>query len=48
MGASDLGRCPNCNQAIADWDVLISYVRDDGTLGRYAECPDCREVVPPT
>jgi hypothetical protein len=44
---SRIGTCPQCETAIAAHDVLIAYEREDG-IARYAECPECHEVVKPT
>jgi hypothetical protein len=43
---SRIGTCPHCETAITAQHVLIEYERPDG-LARYAECPDCHEVVDP-
>ncbi|MFC4552767.1 MULTISPECIES: hypothetical protein [Halorussus] len=41
-----LGRCPNCARAIPRDYLLIEYV-SEGTPAKFAECPDCRDVVHP-
>ncbi|MDX1748158.1 MAG: hypothetical protein R3324_19665 [Halobacteriales archaeon] len=45
--SSMLGVCPKCGAAVPKSWLLIEYERSDGDLGRYAECPDCEEVVRP-
>jgi len=49
MSDSDgiLGRCPNCGGEIPSAYLLIEYEATDGSLGRWAECPDCDDVVDP-
>ena len=49
MSDSDrtLERCPQCNEAIPSVYLLIEYETDTGQTGRWAECPDCGEVVDP-
>lgn len=44
---SVLGNCPECGAAVPRPWLLIEYERSDGESGRYAECPDCGEVVRP-
>lgn len=41
-----LGECPTCAVSLPSHRLLIEYETDDG-LGRYAECPDCKDVVTP-
>ncbi|WP_202935125.1 DUF7837 family putative zinc-binding protein [Halorussus amylolyticus] len=42
-----LGRCPNCEGTITRDYVLIEY-ESRGQTARFAECPDCRDVVHPS
>ncbi|APE95687.1 DUF7837 family putative zinc-binding protein [Halodesulfurarchaeum formicicum] len=42
----EIGRCPLCDSPITEFDVIIRYGRDNQTK-RYAECPNCEEVVGP-
>ena len=45
--ASSTGTCPVCGNSLASWTVLIEYERAGGERARYAECPDCGDVVHP-
>lgn len=45
--ASTLGRCPNCDEAITR-DYLIIEYESKGRPAKFAECPDCRNVVHPS
>lgn len=42
-----LGTCPNCGHPIRPLDELITYERSDSSVGVFAECPSCEEVVNP-
>lgn len=42
-----LGECPQCGREIPSAYLLIEYEAEDGTVGRWAECPECAEVVDP-
>jgi uncharacterized Zn finger protein len=42
-----IGVCPNCGQDIRTIDELIAYERSNSTIGVFAECPCCGEVVEP-
>lgn len=42
-----LGCCPNCGEEISDVFKMIEYTREDGSIGIYADCPVCREIVTP-
>ncbi|USZ68817.1 hypothetical protein NGM10_03555 [Halorussus salilacus] len=42
-----LGCCPNCGRAITRDYLLIEY-ESDGCPAKFAECPDCRDVVHPS
>lgn len=42
-----LGSCPDCGANITVGYELITYETPDG-VRRYAECPDCRDVVHPS
>lgn len=42
-----LGTCPDCGGEIRAVDELITYERSDGSVGMFAECPVCEEVVTP-
>ncbi|WP_455431121.1 DUF7837 family putative zinc-binding protein [Salinigranum halophilum] len=42
-----LGACPNCGHIIRPLDELITYERSDSSIGVFAECPSCEEVVNP-
>ena len=42
-----LGACPQCGREIPPAYLLIEYELEDDTVGRWAECPDCEEVVDP-
>jgi uncharacterized Zn finger protein len=44
---SRLGVCPNCGHDIQPIDELITYERSDSTIGVFAECPACGEVIDP-
>lgn len=44
---SILGRCPDCGERISRAGVLVEYEKDDGTVGIWAECPQCGSVVSP-
>ena len=44
---SRLGVCPNCGHDIRPIDELITYERSDSTIGVFAECPACGEVIDP-
>ena len=44
---SMLGRCPKCGEEIPSGWTLIEYEKADGTVGIWAECPACEEVVSP-
>lgn len=41
-----LGTCPCCDAAIPDGWLLIEYETADGS-DRYAECPECTQIVHP-
>jgi DNA-directed RNA polymerase subunit RPC12/RpoP len=41
-----LGRCTECDERIPAGWLLISYETASGT-DRYAECPDCGQIVHP-
>jgi len=42
-----VGQCPNCDERIPRDYLLIEY-ESDGRPARFAECPDCRDVVHPS
>jgi len=42
-----LGACPQCGREIPQAYLLIEYEAEDGTTGRWAECPECDEVIDP-
>jgi len=42
-----LGTCPNCGHLIRAVNELITYERSDNSIGIFAECPSCDEVVNP-
>lgn len=42
-----LGECPQCGREIPPAYLLIEYETEDGTVGRWAECPECTDVVAP-
>jgi len=42
-----LGACPQCGREILHAYLLIEYEAADGTTGRWAECPECDEVIDP-
>jgi len=42
-----LGVCPDCGAEIQQLQLLVEYEKDDGTIGRFAECVSCDEVVKP-
>lgn len=42
-----LGTCPECDEAIPVGWKLIEYEQTDGSIGVFAECPSCTEVVRP-
>ncbi|WP_438267191.1 DUF7837 family putative zinc-binding protein [Halorussus gelatinilyticus] len=42
-----VGRCPNCGESITRDYLLIEY-ESEGRPARFAECPDCRDVVHPS
>jgi endogenous inhibitor of DNA gyrase (YacG/DUF329 family) len=44
---SSVGECPDCGREIRSTNTLISYEKDDGTTGIFAECPECDDVVEP-
>ncbi len=44
---SRLGVCPNCGHDIRPIDELITFERSDDSIGMFAECPSCEEVVEP-
>ena len=41
-----LGSCPHCDSSIPDHRLLIEYDTASGR-SRYADCPNCRQVVHP-
>lgn len=41
-----LGDCPNCGSEISHGYLLIEYETGQGS-DRFAECPDCLDVVHP-
>ncbi|WP_458187160.1 DUF7837 family putative zinc-binding protein [Haladaptatus sp. NG-WS-4] len=43
---ASLGMCPDCESDIPRGYVLIEYGTENGKE-RFAECPDCREIVHP-
>lgn len=43
---ASLGRCPDCSGRIPRGYLLIEYETEEGSQ-RFAECPDCREIVHP-
>jgi DNA-directed RNA polymerase subunit RPC12/RpoP len=45
--ASPVGRCPQCGREIPEAYLLIEYETEAGETGRWAECPECDEVVSP-
>ncbi|MBX0288487.1 hypothetical protein EGH22_19330 [Halomicroarcula sp. F28] len=47
MTPKDLGDCPLCGAAITESWLLIEYETTEGTTGRWAECPNCSDVVDP-
>ena len=47
MTRDDCGECPLCGTSITEPWVLIEYENTDGTTGKWAECPDCAEIVEP-
>lgn len=42
-----LGACPDCGHDIRPVDEIITYERSDSTIGVFAACPSCEEVVSP-
>jgi len=44
---SHLGVCPNCSHDIRPIDELITFKRSDDSIGMFAECPSCEEVIEP-
>jgi len=42
-----VGDCPGCGERIPVAALLVEYDRGDGTVGRFAECPGCQDVVEP-
>jgi hypothetical protein len=42
-----LGRCPDCDEPIPETWLILEYEKEDGTVGKWAECPECRDVVAP-
>jgi len=42
-----LGACPQCGREIPPAYLLIEYELEDDTVGQWAECPECEEVVDP-
>ncbi len=44
--SAPLGMCPNCGSDITRGYLLIEYDTEEGAE-RFAECPDCREIVHP-
>ncbi len=42
-----LGRCPECGTDVSRARILVEYEKDNGTTGRWAECPGCEDVVSP-
>jgi len=42
-----IGACPNCERALRRAHVLIEYETAGGEQGRWADCPECGEVVDP-
>jgi len=47
FNAKTLGYCPECGNEIARDFLLIEY-ESGGRPARFAECPDCRNVVHPS
>ena len=47
LDAEPLGHCPECGTEIARGFLLIEY-ESGGRPARFAECPDCRNVVHPS
>nr|WP_236639913.1 phage terminase large subunit family protein [Salinigranum halophilum] len=45
--SSSLGRCPDCGRSISETWKLIEWRQEDGSVGVFAECPECDEVVKP-
>ena len=45
--ASPVGRCPQCGREIPEAYLLIEYETEAGETGRWAECPECNEVIDP-
>lgn len=44
---SSTGHCPECSEPIPPAMTLIEYRKADGSVGSFAECPACEEVVKP-
>jgi len=45
--ASNLGRCPLCDEPIPRVNKLIEYRTERGWTAVFAECSDCHDVVHP-
>jgi NAD-dependent SIR2 family protein deacetylase len=45
--SSSLGHCPDCGRSIPPGWKLIEYEQEDGSMGVFAECPSCEEVIKP-
>lgn len=47
LNGSPLGVCPNCGVTLSQAEKLIEYRREDGSVGVYADCSSCDDVVHP-
>lgn len=47
FNAKPLGHCPTCGAEITRDFLLIEY-ESEGRPARFAECPDCRNIVHPS
>ena len=45
MNRSVPSRCPQCRRELPPAYTLIEYEKRDGTIGVFAECPECDDVV---
>ena len=45
MDRSAPSNCPNCRRELPPAYTLIEYEKHDGTVGAFAECPACDDVV---
>jgi hypothetical protein len=44
---SSLGVCPHCGSTVLPSQILIEYRRGDGSVGIYAGCRSCDDVIRP-